>query len=142
MAKNHKINPMISEPQIIENWNSSSTTCCEYHNHVSSKILECPVFKEIKGTSKYSPDAFVVVANFKRKLGSMKVLERIKNNRKVTTELLRLTDEINMKGTPFNAAQASAGLLELFYLGVFTFEDGQDESRTIEFKEGMGIQQL
>ncbi|TGO55354.1 hypothetical protein BCON_0093g00270 [Botryotinia convoluta] len=142
VTKNYKISPLISEPQIIENWNSSSTTCCEYHNHISSKILECPVFKEIRGTAKYSPDAFVVVANFKRRLGSMKVLERTKNNRKVTTELLRLTDEINMKGTPFNTAQANAGLLELFYLGVFAFEDGQDEFRTIEFKEGMGIQQL
>ncbi|KAF7959518.1 hypothetical protein EAE96_001134 [Botrytis aclada] len=142
VTKNHKINPLISEPQIIENWNSSSTTCCEYHNHVSSKILECPIFKEIKGTAKYSPDAFVVVANFKRKLGSMKALERIRNNRKVTTELLRLTDEINMKGTPFNTAQANAGLLELIYLGVFAFEGDPEGIRTFEFKEGMGIQQL
>ncbi|KAK6603383.1 hypothetical protein ACHAPC_001265 [Botrytis cinerea] len=142
VAKNHKINPLLSETQIIENWNGSSTTCCEYHTHSSSKILECPVFNEIRGTAKYSPDAFVVVANFKRRLGSMKVLDRIRNNRTVTTGLLLLTDEINMKGTSFSTAQANAGLLELFCLGVFAFKNSKEKSRKIEFTEGLGVQQL
>lgn len=129
-----------------------STSCCERHTHRATTMLQCPVFKEVKGSAKFSPDALVIIAHLKRvdRL-TREILSEIggplpwEHNYIVHTNQLigrngsykDLRDEINANGQPLTHWQACAGMAELEFMGVF-INDTRDSSKK-RIRTGMGI---
>ncbi|KAB8298714.1 hypothetical protein EYC80_000889 [Monilinia laxa] len=123
-----------SEWTIAEKLTPSSTSCCEYHTHSMEKLLECPVFKEIKGTAKHSPDAHLIVAYLKRYPE-----KRVQNGiAKICQFVLRR--EFNSDAKIVSIKQVMNGIKELCLMGVFSKIDGTLSS--YEFHKGMSVQLL
>ncbi|KAI9642478.1 hypothetical protein NHQ30_009283 [Ciborinia camelliae] len=138
-----------SAEQIAERLNPSSTTLCEYHTHQSMKILECPVFQEIKGSAKYSPDAFVIVAELKRgdnleksllKHGVPPYQASFLPDGVFSLTSYTFRNEINANVKPFTKQQRYNGTKELRLMGIISNYEGRQG--IYKFEDGMSIEKL
>ncbi|CAD6446016.1 847a6801-eb57-49fd-bc29-46525bcb55b2-CDS [Sclerotinia trifoliorum] len=136
-----------SDAEITEELNPSSTACCEYHTHSRKDMLECPLFKDLKGSAKYSPDAFVIVTHLKR-LGRMaKEIEKygfhgssLPRDGPIGANHLILHTEFDMNGNLFTKAQELAGFKELTDMGIISEPTGI--RRNFLFLNGNGLENL
>ncbi|EDN99840.1 predicted protein [Sclerotinia sclerotiorum 1980 UF-70] len=136
-----------SDAKIAEELNPSSTACCEYHTHSRKNMLECPLFKDLKGSAKYSPDAFVVVTHLKR-LGKMaKEIEKygfhgssLPHNGPISANHLILHTKFDTNGNLFTKAQEVAGFKELTDMGIISEPVGI--RRNFMFLNGHSVEKL
>ncbi|KAF7877152.1 hypothetical protein EAF04_000837 [Stromatinia cepivora] len=136
-----------SDAEITARLNPSSTACCEYHTHSRKDMFECPIFKELKGSAKYSPDAFVIVTHLKRLARLAKDFKKygyhgrpILRDGPMSANHLSLHTEFDTNGNLFTKAQEVAGFRELTDIGIISRPEGI--RRTFYFLDGNSIEKL